>query len=52
LRTQTSDKALKQEYERKFNQLWEELMDWLYKYHSKNKISIIIYIQMFFVLTL
>ena len=27
LRTQTSDKALKQEYERKFNQLWEELMD-------------------------
>lgn len=27
LRTQTLDKALKQEYERKFNQLWEELMD-------------------------
>lgn len=27
LTTQTSDKALKQEYERKFNQLWEELMD-------------------------
>lgn len=27
LRTQTTDKALKQEYERKFNQLWEELMN-------------------------
>lgn len=27
LRTQTSNNALKQEYERKFNALWEELMD-------------------------
>ncbi len=27
LRTQTSDKELKQEYERKFNELWEELMN-------------------------